>query len=135
MNATPAETLLRVYYDRFNARDVEGFLQLLSNDVVHEISQGPVERGKEAFRAFLERMNRCYLERVYDLAVMVSADGRRAAAEFMLEGEYLETDGSLPPARGQRYTLRVGAFFEIRGGKIARVSNHYNLQDWIRQVA
>lgn len=135
MNATPAETLLRVYYDRFNARDVEGFLQLLSNDVVHEISQGPVERGKEAFRAFLERMNRCYLERVYDLAVMVSADGRRAAAEFMLEGEYFETDGSLPPARGQRYTLRVGAFFEIRGGKIARVSNHYNLQDWIRQVA
>jgi steroid delta-isomerase-like uncharacterized protein len=124
-----------MYYDRFNARDVEGFLQLLSDNVVHEISQGPVERGKEAFRAFLERMNRCYRERVYDLMVMVSADGSRAAAEFMLEGEYLQTDGDLPPARGQRYTLRVGAFFEFESGKIARVSNHYNLQDWIAQVS
>lgn len=135
MNHTPAETLLRVYYDRFNARDVEGFLQLLSDDVVHEISQGATERGKEAFRAFLEHMNRCYRERVYDLVVMVSTDGRRAAAEFMLEGEYLQTDGNLPPARGQRYTLRVGAFFEIKGGKITRVSNHYNLKDWIAQVS
>ncbi|RIH86564.1 ketosteroid isomerase-related protein [Calidithermus roseus] len=135
MNHTPAETLLRVYYDRFNARDVEGFLQLLSDDVVHEISQGATERGKKAFRAFLEHMNRCYRERVYDLVVMVSTDGRRAAAEFMLEGEYLQTDGNLPPARGQRYTLRVGAFFEIKGGKITRVSNHYNLKDWIAQVS
>lgn len=134
MNHTPAETLLRVYYDRFNARDVEGFLQLLSDDVIHEISQGPTERGKEAFRAFLERMNRCYRERVYDLVIMLSPDGRRAAAEFMLEGEYLQTDGELPPARGQKYTLRVGAFFEVEGGKIIRVSNHYNLRDWIAQV-
>jgi steroid delta-isomerase-like uncharacterized protein len=135
VNHTPAETLLRVYYDRFNARDVEGFLQLLSDDVIHEISQGPTERGKEAFRAFLERMNRCYRERVYDLVIMLGPDGRRAAAEFMLEGEYLQTDGELPPARGQKYTLRVGAFFELEGGKITRVSNHYNLQDWMAQVS
>lgn len=135
MNHTPAETLLRVYYDRFNARDVEGFLQLLSNGVVHEISQGATEQGKEAFRAFLEHMNRCYHERVYDLVVMVGAEGTRAAAEFMLEGEYLQTDGDLPPAHGQRYTLRVGAFFEIEDGKITRVSNHYNLKDWIAQMS
>jgi hypothetical protein len=25
-------------------------------------------------------------------------------------------------------------FFEIESGQIARVSNHYNLADWIRQV-
>ncbi len=27
-----------------------------------------------------------------------------------------------------------GAFFDIRDGKIARVTNYYNLQDWIAQV-
>jgi hypothetical protein len=27
-----------------------------------------------------------------------------------------------------------GAFFEIDDGRIARVSNYYNLQDWIAQV-
>ena len=37
-------------------------------------------------------------------------------------------------ASGQRYTLPVGAFFDIRDGQIARVTNYYNLNDWLRQV-
>ncbi len=40
----------------------------------------------------------------------------------------------LPEARGQTYELPVGAFFEIRDGKVARVTNYYNLNDWIAQV-
>jgi hypothetical protein len=28
----------------------------------------------------------------------------------------------------------VGAFFEIRDGRVARISNHYNFKDWLRQV-
>ena len=40
----------------------------------------------------------------------------------------------LPPARGQRYVLPGGAFFEIEKGCITRVTNYYNLQDWVRQV-
>ncbi len=50
--------LIQAYYDRFNARDVEGFLALLTEDVVHDVSQGPRGVGRAAFRAFLERMNR-----------------------------------------------------------------------------
>ena len=40
----------------------------------------------------------------------------------------------LPPARGQTYVLPGGAFFTLRGGMVARVSNYYNLEDWLRQV-
>lgn len=128
------EALIRSYYDRFNAGDREGFLALLADDVVHDISQGGRQIGKAKFRTFLQHMDRCYREQVRDLAVMVNADGTRAAAEFNLDGEYLATDEGLPPAKGQRYTLVVGAFFEVRGGKVARISNHYNLKDWLRQV-
>lgn len=128
------ETLIRTYYDRFNAKDTEGFLELLTEDVVHEISQGGSETSKESFRHFIKHMDHCYDERVYALAVMVSVDGSRAAAEFMLDGTYLNQDGNLPPAHGQKYTLRVGAFFEIRQGKVARISNHYNMKDWLKQV-
>lgn len=128
------EKLIKAYYDRFNAQDVEGFLALLSDTVVHEISQGGTERGKPAFRKFLTHMNACYRERAKNLAVMATPDGRRAAAEFELTGTYLATDGTLPRATGQRYRLRVGAFFEVRHGRIARVSNHYNMKDWLRQV-
>ncbi|WP_242123704.1 ketosteroid isomerase-related protein [Sphingobium sp. Sx8-8] len=126
--------LLDRYYAAFNRGDAPAMLELLTPDVVHEPSQGAVRQGKAAFAEFLDHMNRCYREAVIDPVFLLSADGTRAAAEFMLEGEYLETDGDLPPAAGQRYRLRVGAFFELREGRIARVSNHYNLADWLAQV-
>jgi steroid delta-isomerase-like uncharacterized protein len=129
------EQLLQTYYDRFNAKDTEGFLALLTDDVVHEISQGSIDKGKEAFRKFLNHMDDCYDERAYDLVVMVNDDGSRAGAEFMLDGTYLKQDGTLPPAHGQTYTLRVGAFFEIRDGKVSRIANHYNIKDWLRQIS
>jgi steroid delta-isomerase-like uncharacterized protein len=77
----------------------------------------------------------CYSEEVIEPVFLISSDGAHGAAEFMLNGTYLQRDGDLPPARSQKYRLRVGAFFVFRGGKIARVSNHYNLADWLAQVA
>jgi steroid delta-isomerase-like uncharacterized protein len=130
------EQLIKNYYERFNTKDHEGFLALLTDDVIHDISQGRQrEEGKEVFRAFLKHMDDCYNERAYDLAIMVNEDGSRAAAEFMLDGTYLKQDGTLPPANGQTYTLRVGAFFEIRDGKVSRIANHYNMKDWLKQVS
>jgi len=134
MNAQAAERLIRDYYDAFNAGDVERFLALLNDDVVHDINQGGRETGKSAFRLFMAHMDRCYAERAVDLVVMASADGKRASAEFVIEGTYRATDEGLPPATGQRYRLPVGAFFEIKNGKVARVTNYYNLKDWLRQV-
>lgn len=124
--------LLTRYYDAFNAGDAEGMLALLTDDVVHDINQGARQSGKQAFRDFLRHMDDCYRERVVDLVVF--ANGDRGAAEFVIEGEYLRTDEGLPEARGQRYRLPVGAFFSFESGKIARVTNYYNLQDWIDQV-
>lgn len=126
--------LIRAYYDAFNRGDREAMLALLAEDVAHDINQGRRERGKDAFRAFLAHMDRCYRERLSDIAVMTSADGRRAAAEFVVEGTYLATDAGLPPAQGQTYRLPAGTFFAIEDGKIARVTTYYNLQDWIAQV-
>ncbi|MFC3675636.1 ketosteroid isomerase-related protein [Ferrovibrio xuzhouensis] len=127
--------LIEAYYDAFNMQDTERFLGYLTDDVVHDVNQGGRETGKAAFRAFLDRMSRCYEEKIVDLFVMTNADGSRAAAEFTVLGVYLETDDGLPPAEGQQYRLPAGAFFEIRDGKVARISNTYNLTDWVKQVA
>jgi steroid delta-isomerase-like uncharacterized protein len=131
---TAAQALLQDYYSVFNSGDREAMLALLSDDVVHDINQGGAEVGREAFRAFLQRMDRCYAEEVEELLVFASSDGSRGAAEFYISGTYLSTDDGLPPAMGQKYRLRVGAFFDLRGGKVARVTNYYNLEDWLRQV-
>ncbi|HWQ37282.1 MAG TPA: ketosteroid isomerase-related protein [Burkholderiales bacterium] len=129
-----ARQLIERYYAAFNAGDMEAFLGMLTDDVVHDVNQGGREVGKNAFRAFMVRMNRSYRERIVDIVAMSNEDGSRAAAEFTVLGTYLRTDEGLPQARGQGYRLPGGAFFEIRDGKIARVSNYYNLQDWLRQV-
>ncbi len=131
---TETEKLIRDYYARFNAKDVEGFLALLNEDVVHDINQGGRETGKAAFRKFLGRMNNSYEEQIVDIAVMVSADGTRAASEFTVLGKYLKADEGLPPATGQTYRLPAGAFFVVKDGKVSRISNYYNLEDWLKQV-
>ncbi|MDY6982485.1 MAG: ketosteroid isomerase-related protein [Pseudomonadota bacterium] len=129
------KSVLDQYYQAFNAGNYEGMLALLSDDVLHEPSQGEPRKGKPLFREFLQHMERCYKEQVIDPVILVSEDGTRAAAEFMLSGTYLQTDSDLPPAKGQTYRLRVGTFFELANGRITRVSNHYNLNHWLRQIS
>lgn len=128
------QDLISRYYAAFNAGDMDAFLGMLTEDVVHDINQGQREQGREAFAAFMQRMNRNYREQIDDIVVMSEPSGKRAAAEFTVLGEYLATDEGLPPANGQTYRLPAGAFFEIRDGKVARVTNYYNLQDWLAQV-
>jgi steroid delta-isomerase-like uncharacterized protein len=134
MTNAAAVDLVTRYYAAFNAGDMDAFLSLLTDDVVHDINQGGRETGKAAFAAFMERMNLHYREKLVDMTVMATADGARAAAEFTVLGEYLSADDGLPPANGQTYRLNAGAFFTIRDGRIARVTNYYNLPDWIKQV-
>lgn len=128
------ELVLR-YYAAFNRGDWPAMLDCLHPEVAHDLNQGPRETGREAFAAFLARMQASYREQLRDVVVMASADGDRAAAEYVVHGEYLSTDEGLPPANGQTYMLPGGAFFDLRDGKIARVSNYYNLQDWLAQVS
>ena len=123
------------YYATFNAGDMKTFESLLTDDVIHDINQGQREVGKDAFRKFMDRMNGAYKENLTDMAIMASADGTRASAEFVVNGEYLRSDDGLPEARGQKYVLPAGAFFVVRDGKVARITNYYNLQDWISQVS
>lgn len=134
MSATDTIALIESYYAAFNRGDWESMLAHLTDDVAHDLNQGPREVGRETFRAFLARMDRSYAERLENIVVSSTLDGRRAAAEYVVHGTYKADDEGLPAANGQQYVLPGGAFFDIRDGRIARVTNYYNLQDWIAQV-
>ena len=127
--------LVNQYYKAFNSADMATFLSLLTDDVIHDINQGKREIGKQAFTQFMACMNYNYKEELVDMVIMATPDGKRAAAEFTVLGEYLQTDEGLPVAQGQKYRLPAGAFFEIRDNKVARITNYYNLNDWISQVS
>ena len=123
------------YYAAFNRGDRDGMLALLADGVVHDLNEGERQVGKPAFAAFMQRMDASYREQLRDIVVFATQDGDRAAAEYVVHGEYLRDDEGLPPAKGQKYVLPGGAFFDVRDDRIARVTNYYNLQDWIGQVS
>ena len=133
--ADRAIELVLAYYAAFNRGDWDAMLALVTDDVAHDINQGGRETGKAAFAQFLARMNRCYREQLRDIVVMANQEGTRVAAEYVVHGEYLANDTGLPPAHGQKYVLPGGAFFDVRDGRIARVTNYYNLEDWVAQVS
>ncbi|RYD34048.1 MAG: isopropylmalate/homocitrate/citramalate synthase [Verrucomicrobiaceae bacterium] len=127
--------MIDTYYEAFNAGDREKMFSLLTDDVVHDLNQGGSETGITAFRAFMDRMDRCYRETLEDIVIFGSADGTRAAAEFNVRGKYLATDEGLPEANGQTYLIPAGAFLTLRDGKISRLTMYYNLQEWLRQIS
>lgn len=122
------------YYAAFNAGDSQAMLDCLADDVRHDVNQGKPRLGKTLFTEFNAHMARCYAETLTELVIF--AEGSRAAAEFIVNGQYLATDEGLPPASGQRYCLPAGAFLAVNdAGLINRVTTYYNLQDWMDQVA
>ncbi|WP_434288555.1 ketosteroid isomerase-related protein [Celeribacter sp. SCSIO 80788] len=137
MTQNRAETLalLTRYYEAFAAHDHDGMLACLTDDVEHRINQGAVEHGKDAFAAFMVAMDTAYEETLTDMVLFASDAGTHGAAEFRVLGKYLKTAEGYPQAKGQHYNLPAGAFFDIRDGKIARVSVYYNAEDWVAQVS
>ena len=135
MSRSDAETTLAAYYAAFNAGDPEGMLALVTDDVEHRVNEGGIRRGREMFAEFCAHMGVSYREELRDLVIFANDDGTRGAAEFTVHGEYLKTDPGLPEARGQRYVLPAGAFFDLQGGRIARITTFYNLSDWVAMVS
>lgn len=130
-----AQDLIAAYYKAFNAGDGAGMLALVSEDIEHHVNQGDIRRGRAKFADFCAHMGVSYREELKDIVIFANEDGSRGAAEFVVHGEYLQTDPGLPEAKGQRYVLPAGTFFTLADGKITRVTTYYNLQDWVEQVS
>lgn len=134
MTRATAEATIAAYYAAFNAGNTPGMIDTLHDDFVHHVNEGSARMGKQAFAEFCAHMSETYKEELKDMVIMATEGGTRAAAEFVVHGQYLKTDPGLPEAHGQRYVLPAGGFFTLKEGKITRVTTFYNLNDWIAQV-
>lgn len=127
--------IINRYFEAFNTGDTDTMLALVSDDVEHFVNQGEMRKGRALFAEFCAHMGVSYREQLRDMVIFVNDHGTRAAAEFTVHGEYLQTDPGLPEATGQTYVLPAGSFFALKGDKITRITTYYNLQDWISQVS
>ncbi len=122
--------IVKAYYRYFNKGNWEGMRSLLDENVRHEPNQGEPRTGLDLFRKFQEHMEECYSETLTDMVFFSEPEGKRVAAEFVVNGTYKATDEGLPEATGQKYVLPAAAFLEVSNGKITRITTHYNLPLW-----
>ena len=127
--------LMEEYFRLFNESKWLLASELLADQVLHDINQGPRVIGREPFYKYLVELSRYYTEQVSDVHILVSEDGLRGSAEFYLEGRYRKTHGTLPRAHGQSYEGHHGVFFEIEDGLLSRFSHYFNFQSFIEQIS
>lgn len=110
-------------------------LALLHPEVEHDINQGKTEIGLETFKKFMVHMDECYKEQLENMTIFSAPENsEKVSAEYDVRGTYLKTDGTLPQAKQQKYVIRAGSFFEVKDGKIKRVTTYYNMPKWIEMV-
>lgn len=111
--------ILKRMYDRFNARDIDGVLAALADDVLwaNGMDGGHV-RGREAVRAYWTRQWAM-------VSPHVDPVGFRRAADDAVVAEVRQSvrdlDGN--PLEGQTHGLKdktVGHVFRFRDGKVTR---------------
>lgn len=130
-----ALAIVQTYYNHFNAKNWEGMLSLVDDNIRHEPNQGEPRIGKELFTAFMQHMDTSYEENLQDLVLFSSEVDGRIAAEFVVHGIYKKSEEGLPEAHGQSYILPAAAFLEVKNEKITRVTTYYNLELWIQLVS
>lgn len=111
--------LLTHLYERFNARDIDGVLSALSDDVAWANGMdGGHEQGREAVRAYWTRQWAIISPRVEPVRF-------QRIAEDKVKAEVRQTIRDLAgnPLQGQAHQLvdkMVGHIFQLRDGKVVR---------------
>ena len=129
-----SEQLIRKFFAHLNAQEWAEASLLVSDQILHDLNQGPRVIGREPFLKYLVETARYYRESISQLYILASEDGSRGSAEFYVHGEYLKTHGMLPKAYGQRYEGFHGAFFEIEDQQVSRFSHYFNYQSFLEQL-
>jgi steroid delta-isomerase-like uncharacterized protein len=133
---TPA-SWMQQYLDAWNARDVDGVVGFMSEDVVlADLPLGEQVHGAAAAREFVARVMSAYSSDFRrKLGRLVVDDGTTYAFEFSETGTNdLAVPGSRFPATGRPFELSVVSIGRIRAGKIVEHKDYWDLTDYLRQV-
>jgi steroid delta-isomerase-like uncharacterized protein len=112
---------------------MERVASVFTDDCVYEdVALGVVNKGKEQLIAFGDG----FIGGVPDLDVEVTSrfvSGDKAAAEWTMTGTH---SGDLPgmPASGRTFSLRGVSTFDLRGDRVSRCSDYWDLATFRKQL-
>jgi steroid delta-isomerase-like uncharacterized protein len=125
--------LLREWAAAWSSHDLNRVASLFTDDCVYEdVTMNVVNRGKEQLKAF----GAAFITAVPDLGVELTdcfMTEDRAGMEWLLSGTHR---GDLPgiPATGKQVSLRGCTICELRGGKIQRNSDYWDMATFLKQI-
>lgn len=120
-------TVIETIYDRFNARDIDGVLAVLADDVVWANGMdGGYVRGREAIRDYWTRQWSVADPRVEPVGLREAGDG-----SIVVEVRQSVRDLEGRPLQGQTHGLRdktLRHVFHLREGRVTR----FDIEDGAR---
>ena len=133
MESMDATRLLEGWAAAWSSGDVQQVLALFVDDCTYEdVTLGAVNHGQEELKAFGD----IFFAAAPDLKVeLIStwAAGDRAAAEWRMSGTH---KGDLPgmPATGREFAFRGMSAFELRGDRLSRCSDYWDMATLMRTL-
>ena len=125
--------LVHELYDAWSLHQPERIDEIFTDDGIYEdVAGGQIARGKEAIKALLHAAYAWAPDfRVTMKSLVVEDDS--AATEWISEGIQTGPIGDLP-ASGNSFRLRGASILTFRGGKIASVTDYYDMATFLRQL-
>jgi len=126
LNGASAEAVVQRLLASWDARDLEGFANCLTDDVewYDPAMPDPPARGRAAVKAFAEAVIRAFPDFTYDVLppICVAADGTRCAVKWRIRGSHvraLEPLGYAPT--GRRVEIEGVDVFDLEGEQVKRI--------------
>ena len=120
------DDIIARYIQSYNARDIDGMLECVTDDVVFEniSNAGGSMRldGKDMMRQVAELSGNAFSYRRQRLINVVSGGGK-AAAEIEFEGK-AAVDLPNGVKAGETVKVRGASFFEFRGNLLCRIADY-----------
>jgi steroid delta-isomerase-like uncharacterized protein len=132
---TDVEKMFKDYTAAWNSHDVEKIAAFFTEDGVHEdVAVGSVYRGKNELKAGISPLFAACPDFKLELkSLFCTADW--VGQEWVMTGTQTGAFSGLGiPATGKSFSIRGASITRLRGGKIARNTDYWNLNSMLQQL-
>ena len=125
--------LVHELYTAWSLHQPERIDLIFTDDAVYEdVAGGQIIRGKEAIKQLLRAAYAWAPDFRVAMKSLIVADNT-AAKEWVSEGIQTGPIGELP-ASGNSFQLRGASILNFQNGKIAKVTDYYDMATFLRQL-
>ena len=129
------EIMFNDYIAAWNSHDVGKIATFFTDDGVHEdVAVGSIFRGKHELRAGISPLFISCPDFKLEIKSLFGA-GDWVAQEWVMTGTQTGAiDGLGIPATGKSFSIKGASITKLRGGKIARNTDYWNLMSMLQQL-